>query len=195
MEKIDWTYIIIISLCAIASLVMPIARREKLWVYFVVVWIAEIYVFFFQARYVFEIYFYSVMLCNFYLIYYFLKKTQLWIYLLIVYAVVSVFVIMKGKLYNEIDNISLILLYLILAFHYFITQILTPNEIPIQKKQKFWIATGLFIWSIAYAFNAFPLYYLSNADLVFMKLVNNIFHYVTVFSYLLFLIGLNCKNP
>ena len=193
MEIIDYLYISILSFCAIASVIRKIARKEKLWIYFSIVLISEVYTFFFQTKFYSEIYLYSGLIYNSFLIYYFLNNTNFWRYICVTYVLVAAIVIINSQLYSQLDSISIILLYLFLSLHYYFSQIISVNEIPLHIKQKFWIATGLFIWSITYAFNAIPIFFLAHNDMNFLVLVNSIFRYITVLSYVLFFIGLNCK--
>lgn len=190
----DYLYIFILFLCAIASVINKNAQREKLWIYFLVVLISEVYTIFFQKKFNAEIYLYSGLIYNSYLIYYFLKETNYWRYIFIIFIFISIIVILDSKLYSHLDSISIILLYLFLSLRYYFSQIISVDEIPLQEKQKFWISTGIFIWSIAYAFNALPIYFLSSNDMNFMILINTIFCYVTIVTYIIFLIGLFCKN-
>lgn len=165
MQLIDYLYLIILSFCFISSLINETAKRENLWIYFFTVLISEIYTFFFQKKFQVQIYLYSGLIYNSYLIYYFFKNTKFWIYILPVHILITLFLILSSRLYSTLDSLNIISLYLLMSLYYYFSQIISVNEIPLQKKQKFWMATGLLIWSITYAFNVFPIFFLASIDM------------------------------
>jgi hypothetical protein len=193
MTVLDKFYIVLLLFCAIGSVVNKLAREEKLWVYFFIVFVSEFYIIVLKNHCEFTLYLYTGFFYNLFLIYYFIKNTKTLIIVLLVYLFSAIWVLNKGILFDNIDTISIVLLYLFLSLRYYFSQIKNPNEIPLYQKQHFWMATGIFVWSITYFFSVFPKFYFKENDLHFLQIVNSIFQYGNVFCYCLFLIGINSK--
>lgn len=193
MGSTNILYLTILSICAVCSILNKNARKQKLWIYFSIVFLAETYCVIFKKKNYENIYLYSGLIYNIYLIFYFVKDKKIKYLISILYLFCTIWVLSKGKIFNEVDTISIIVLYLFLALYYYISQVSEPDEIPLYKKQHFWIATGLCIWSLAYFFSVFPIYYFAKKDIVFLNSITQIFNYANISCYCIFLIGINSK--
>lgn len=193
VETTNTLYLLILLICAACSFTNKTARNENLWIYFVTVFISEIYILTFKNEGNLNIYLYSGLICNIYLIFYFIKDKKLKYIISILYLLCTIWVLYKGKLFNEVDTISITSLYLFLALYYYISQVRAPDEISLYKKQHFWIATGIFIWCLAYFFSVFPIYYFAEKDIAFLSSITHIFEYANISCYCIFLIGINSK--
>lgn len=199
MPLLDKIYLLIITLCAIASVLNPVSRQQKLWIYFLTVCFAEIYAFFFENTYPLQIYRYSVIIYCLYWSYYFLYKKNTGNFLFYFFSMLSILIFsfdmfFSKKYFDSIPSIYLIIFYQTLSIQYLYSEIRTPNEIPIYKKQKFWISISLTLWSMVFTFYIVPVHFLLQTDILFESIIEKIFHYTTIFSYILFLIGLLCKK-
>lgn len=190
----EYSYLFLLASCAITSITNPVARKEKWWLYFGMALVVEVYAFFFQHHFKFYVYTYAGIAYNIILIYCFLKqRRRLMSALLALYAVALVYIFFNATQYDKADTISTILIYQFLALFYFKEQIQYPDSTAIYKKQKFWVSTGIFIWSVMYAFNSLPIYFFTTADRSFMIVISHIFHITTILTYVIFQAGLLCK--
>lgn len=198
MEKTEILYLFLITICALSSFFNKIARKEHLWIYFVTVFIVEFYGSFLEQENSLHIYKYAILIYNIYLGFYFFYKKNcrnLVFKIITLFSIVAfIYDIGFSKVYfDKFISSFMIFLYLFFSFSYFISEIRKPDLIELYKKQKFWISSGLAVWSLMFAFNILPIYFFANSDFVFGEIINNVFHYVTIFTYLLYLIALNCK--
>ncbi|MBS1571353.1 MAG: hypothetical protein JST62_03010 [Bacteroidetes bacterium] len=194
MNFLDTLYLLLLFVCAVFSFYNETARKEKLWLYFLPVFLSELYVIAIRQNCDERIYLFSGLIYNIYLIFYFQPAKKIKLVLIAVYFICILWAFNKSFYHDKVDTLSNVILYLFLSLNYYYSQIKNPNEIPLYKKQRFWIATGIFIWSIAYYFSAFPKSYLSNQDIFFLQTIVNTFQYINFLCYCIFLIGLNCKS-
>ncbi len=199
MPIIDKIYLLVITLCATASVLNPLSRQKKLWIYFITVFIAEIYAFFFEKTYPLKIYKYSILIYCLYWCYYFLYRKNSTNFLLYFFSLLSVLtflfdLFLTKRYFDSIPSIYLIILYQTVSLNFLFSEIKTPNEIHLYKKQKFWISISLTLWSIVFTFYIIPVYFFLETDLLFASIIEKIFQYTTILSYILFLIGLLCKK-
>lgn len=190
-------YFIIILFCLGASFLNKISRQNLLYIYFLIVVIFEGGIFVRILPRV--IYNSSPLLYLPFFTFYFLnqnngnKKT--------IYSIGSIaFIIcVYFYTYEGLENYStragtaMSITYIVYSLLWFLTQIISPDENSLLKKQAFWISSSLLIWAVFFIFRSIPMYWLNIHDHDFLVQINFGFHIITIFSYLLFLRGLFCK--
>ena len=190
-------YFIIILFCLGASFFNKVSRQNLLYIYFLIVVIFEGGIFVRILPRV--IYNSSPLLYLPFFTFYFLnqnngnKKT--------IYSIGSIaFIIcVYFYTYEGLENYStragtaMSITYIVYSLLWFLTQIISPDENSLLKKQAFWISSSLLIWAVFFIFRSIPMYWLNIHDHDFLVQINFGFHIITIFSYLLFLRGLFCK--
>lgn len=190
-----YLYIIIISLCLVVSVINKIARQRFLWIYFTFILLSEILVF---AK-ILDNTFYNKANCIhiIFLCWYFDKEfvdRKFYKILLILMSIVSFLLFFKQNILNIDTNIFKSFLFIFLSIDWFTNQIRKPNETLIYQKMTFWIASSILLWSTIFIIRVIPGQFFAKLDIDFLRLINQFYQIVTIFSYLIFLRGLFCKR-
>lgn len=196
----DYIYYILILICLAVSIYNKTARQNCFWIYFLAVIFYEL---FFKIKIInLKIYstsaiFYSLFFLNVYLNE--LKKKEYSIN--IIKYIFSILIFGLGVLLMFEKSGYSINLGLIMTFTYisnslvwFFTEFKRDSYIRIIDRQFFWISTSLLFWAIFFLFRLIPMYLFMEIDNEFLMLLNEVFQIVTIISYVVFFIGLLCKE-
>lgn len=194
-----YIYLGVILLCFILSIKNPLARKKKLWLYFLVIIFVEIYTAYIIKYTHLNIHSYALSFYILYFVNYFLddlfKKQKFWKYsiLILVLILCSLFIFLQKEIYDKNLIFIMITSYVILPLYCLYNLIENVDEISILKKQIFWISISLLIWIIFFSFFIIPVYFLNENDKDFLEITSSIFKYATVFSYVLMIQATRCK--
>ncbi|MFV0604959.1 MAG: hypothetical protein ACK5NK_03865 [Niabella sp.] len=131
---------------------------------------------------------------------YFNVKNKKIRYIIIAATIIAVIACLYFSL-NNIGNqfplgtlLSFPILYILLGLLWFYDTLQFVSEEKITRKMAFWVHAAQLIWAAFFIFRAVPMYVLNNADPSFFKLIYNIFSFVNIFTFLLYIKGLNCTK-
>jgi len=190
-----YLYILIITLCLALSLINKIARQRFLWIYFTFILLSEILVF---AK-ILDNTFYNKANCIpiIFLCWFFHKEfvdRKFYKILLILMSIVRFLLFFKNNILNIDTNIFKSFLFIFLSIDWFTNQIRKPNETLIYQKMTFWVSSSILLWSTIFIIRVIPGQFFAKLDIDFLRLINQFYQIVTIFSYLIFLRGLFCKR-
>lgn len=190
-----YIYIIIIFFCLVAAIFNKVTRQRFLWIYFAFILISEIFVF----TKILENSFYDkancihvIFLCWYYQKEFFDRKYYK--ILLMIISVNSLFFFFKPSILNVDTNIFKSFVFILLSIDWFVNQIRKPDETLIYKKMTFWISSSILLWSTIFIIRVIPGHFFAELDIEFLKLINDLYQIVTIFSYLILLKGIFCRQ-
>ena len=190
-----YIYIIIIFLCLAASIINKVARQRLLWIYFTFILLSEILVF----TQILENNFYNKANCIhiIFLSWYFHKeffKRNFYKILLIIICIISFGLLFEQNIVKIDTNIFKSFVFIFLSIDWFVSQIKNPNETLIYHKITFWISSSILLWSTIFIIRVIPGHFFAELDMDFLMLINYFYQIATIFSYLIILKGLFCKQ-
>lgn len=191
-----YIYILIIFLCLAVSIINETARHRYLWLYFSFIAVSEILIF---AK-ILESSFYEtsnsihiLFMCGYF--YRELADRKLNKLVFIIISVLSLcLIITDHNLFGINTDIFKSFTFIFLSISWFVNQIKNPNETVIYKKMTFWISSSILLWSTIFIIRVIPGKFFAELDMDFLKLINQMYQIVTIFSYLIFLKSLFCKK-
>lgn len=186
-------YLILIFLCLVFSFLNREARQRNLYLYFFVIFSSEILVYYkiFDAR----IYMYTKVFYIIFFLFYFKEfiKSKYNIYILL-FIMISCIMIRNIIGRENLLPVMQCFIYVFLSLEWFTQQIKNPDETSIYDKQRFWFCLGLLLWSTVFIMRVIPSHFFANDDINFLVSVNYFYQGATIFSYIIFFIGLFCKK-
>ncbi len=197
MNYFYYTYLTVVIACLIVSIFLKQNHRSKIWVYFAVVVLVDIYMLLLYPKTNINIHpeaiaFYTLFFINYYKNSSTKKKNYNYFFLFIL--IISSSIILTSR---EIYDLKLIILmafvYITLPLIWMVNQIINADENPVTSKQTFWVSFSLLMWIIFFIFKMIPLYFLDLHDKEFLITIDMIFQTVNIMSYILLLRSLFCK--
>ena len=184
-------YLILLLLCFLGSF-RPMFLKNFLWLYFFYIICVEILVNFYSVND--QIYNYSILVYIFYFSFYYFKKVNKKLLIAISaisFAVSFYFVFLSNHFenYNINAGISLSFFYILLSLQWFFTHFNKADR-KIQQKMGFWISFSLLLWAVAFIFRIIPMQFFNIKDKEFLLVITQIYQSFTIFSYVIFLVGL-----
>ena len=184
-------YLILLLLCFLGSF-RPMFLKNFLWLYFFYIICVEILVNFYSVND--QIYNYSILVYIFYFSFYYFKKVNKKLLIAISaisFAVSFYFVFLSNHFvnYNINAGISLSIFYILLSLQWFFTHF-NKTDRKIQQKMGFWISFSLLLWAVAFIFRIIPMQFFNIKDKEFLLVITQIYQSFTIFSYVIFLVGL-----
>lgn len=190
---IFYIYIFITFLCFAFSIENKFARQRFLYLYFFVVFTSE----FLILLNIFDgsIYKYTKIFYICFFLFYFRKLLKFSRNLYILLLIILICFISKNIWGNEtLLPLLQSLIYVFFSLEWLRLQINNPDETFIYNKQQFWICTGLLFWSTIFLMRIIPALFFAESDELFFSQINLVYQGITIFSYILFLKGLFCKQ-
>jgi len=190
-----YTYIIIIFLCLVTSIIRKVTRQRLLWIYFTFVLLSEILIF----TKVLENSFYNKANCIhiLFLCWYFQNEffdRKIYKILLLIISVISLWLLFDQSILKIDTNILKSFVFIFLSIDWFVNQIKKPNEVEIYHKMTFWIASSILLWSTIFIIRVIPAHFFAELDMNFLRSINYFYQITTIVSYVIFLKGLFCKQ-
>lgn len=190
-------YIIVIYLCLFISFLHRKRDEYYLFIYFLIVAVVETLTLFFPVE-INRIYSAISFFYIAYFTYYFAKqinhKRKL-IYSLGVLAAISslVFILFSEYSFSVALGVTISVFYIILALFWLFDQIKNVQKVFILKKQAFWVSTALLFWSVIFLFRITLMHWLEANDYAFLVVLDKIFKFSVVLTYVFFLIAVTRK--
>lgn len=189
-----YSYLFVVLLCFVSSIINRKTEQHFLWLYFAVVFSSEVLNNFKLIPY--TLYLFTIPVYSLYFIYYFSteekNKKLSWV-LAITNIILSAAFFGTEANYQIILSVILCVIYTFLSLRWFFLQLRNTDLTPIHKKQKFWVATSLLFFSIVFIFRIVPTNLLNVMDVEFLQLITKSFMIAIIISYLLFLKATTCK--
>lgn len=88
----------------------------------------------------------------------------------------------------------IIIYQIVLSLQWFWYIVNHADEQNIIHKQAFWVSCALLIWSTFAIFRMYPMYDLAKMDKDFLSSIINVFEFVNIITYLLYIRGLRCTE-
>lgn len=191
-----YIYILIIFLCLVISIINVTARNRYLWLYFSFIAVSETLIF---AK-ILENSFYETAnsIHILFMCWYFYRELadrKLNKLVFIIISVLSSYLIITDhNLFGINTDIFKSFTFIFLSISWFVNQIKNPNKTVIYEKMTFWISSSILLWSTIFIIRVIPGRFFAVLDMDFLKLINQMYQIVTIFSYLIFLKSLFCKK-
>lgn len=193
----DFIYYFLLVICLVTSFYNGKARHNYFWLYFLLVLFYE--VLFYCRRIGVEIYatspiVYSLFFINIYLKQLYNEKYFIRYILNAIVLIVGIILYSNSNGYSVNLGIMMSFIYILCGLIWLFYQFKYNSQIPIISKQFFWVSVSLLLWAVFFLFRVTPMYLFEKADDEFLTVLNKIFQWVTIASYLIFFRGLLCKS-